>query len=75
MAIIRMTSKLISVHRYSMLLQFFAISLSSMADPSHLYTIGPGVERKTDNTAIYMPALYGAEINPTRFHGVLLRSI
>ena len=46
-----------------------------MADPSHVYTIGPGVERKTDNTAIYMPALYGAEINPTRFHGVLLRSI
>ena len=67
MAIIRMTSKLISVHRYSMLLQFVAISLSSMADPSHLYTIGPGVEQKTDNTAIYMPALMALKSTPQDF--------
>ena len=44
-------------------------------DPNHGHTIGPVSALETNSIAIYVRALYGAEINPTRKRGVLVHPI
>ena len=61
-----MTSKFMSLLTYAMFLQRVAVTTSCVAHHSHGHAIDPVSDQETDSLAIYVRALYGAEINPTR---------